>query len=97
MQAGQLEASYAIKFGIRLGNDAAETYEMVNTVCRQAIMSWAVFNVVTTGSRRARKQVKREESGGSDRNIRMPELVDNILHISGRGPSCISSDDCYTV
>ena len=41
MQAGQLEASYAIKFGIRLGNNAAETYEMVNTVCGQAIMSWA--------------------------------------------------------
>jgi len=37
-----------------------------------------VFNVGTTGSRRARKQVKREDSCGSDRNIRMPELVDNI-------------------
>lgn len=37
-----------------------------------------MFNVGTTGSRRARKQVKREDSCGSDRNIRMPELVDNI-------------------
>ena len=34
-----MEASYAIKFGIRLGNNAAETYEMVNTVCGQAITS----------------------------------------------------------
>ena len=81
MQSGRednLEARYAIKFCVKLGKSAAETSEMLTTAYGPSFMSQATIYRWHRRFREGREQVRDDDRSGRERDVRTPELIDQI-------------------
>ena len=82
MQYGRednLEARYAIKFCVKLGKSATEACEMLTTANGPSFMSKATVYRSHRRFREGREQMRDDERSGRERDVRTPELVDQIL------------------
>ena len=81
MQSGRednLEARYAIKFCVKLGKSPTDTFEMVKTAYGPSFMSQATVYRWHRRFQDGREQVRDDDRSGRERDVRTPELVDQI-------------------
>ena len=82
MQSGcedTLEERYAIKFCFKLGkNDAIETYGMLQTAFRLSCLNQALVFEWHKRFKEGREFVRDDESCGKSKEVRTPELIDQI-------------------
>ena len=81
MQSGwedTLEERYAIKFCLKLGKNPTETYWMLQTAFRPSCMNWASVFERHKRFKDGRESVRDNESCGRSKEVRTPELIDQI-------------------
>lgn len=81
MQSGcedNLEDRYAIKFCVKIGQNAAETFDMIKTVYGDTFMSRATVFRWHKMLQDGREEVRDEERFGRESDVRTPDLVDKI-------------------
>ena len=81
MQSGRednLEGRYAIKFCVKLGKNAAETFDMIKTAYGETFMSRATVFRWHKKFQDGRDEVRDEERCGRERDVRTPDLVEKI-------------------
>ena len=78
MQSGRedtLEERYAIKFCLKLGKNAIETYGMLHTAFRPSCMNRASVFEWHNRFKEGRESVRDEERCGRSKEVNTPELV----------------------
>ena len=81
MQSGRqdtLEERYAIKFCFKLGKNATETYEMLQTAFGASCMNQASVFEWHKRFKEGRESVMDDESCGRSKEVRTPELIGQI-------------------
>ena len=81
MQSGlqdTLEEWYVIKFGFKLGKNATEMYGMLQTAFRPSFMNRASVFEWNKRFKEGRESVKDDERCGRSKEVRTPELIDQI-------------------
>ena len=81
MQSGlgdTFEERYAIKFCFKLGENATETYGMLQTAFRPSCMNRASVFEWHTRFKEGRESVKDDERCGRSKQVRTPELIGQI-------------------
>ena len=81
MQSGHedtLEERYAIKFCFKLGKNATETYEMLQTAFGASCMNRASVFEWHKRFKEGRKSVRDDEMCGRSKEVRTPELIGQI-------------------
>ena len=73
-----MDGRYAIKFCVKLGKNAAETFEMIKTAYGETFMSRATVFRWHKKFQEGREEVRDEERSGRERDVRTPDLVDKI-------------------
>ena len=103
MQSDTLEERYVIKFCFKLGNNARETYEMLQTAFGESFMNRASVFEWHKRFKEGRESVRDEERCGRSKEVNTPELIVKGL---GLGLVCwgfkgvqeeISSEDASTL
>ena len=73
-----LEGHYAIKFYVKLGKNATETFDMIKTAYGETFMSCATVFRWHKKFQEGRAEMRDEERSGRERDDRTPDLVDKI-------------------
>ena len=73
-----MEGRYAIKFCVKLGKNASETFDMIKTAHGETFMSRATVFRWHKKFQEGREEVRDEERCGRERDVRTPDLVDKI-------------------
>ena len=84
MQSGRedtLEERYAIKFCFKLGNNATETYGMLQTSFRPSCMSRASVFEWHKRFKKGRESVKDDERCGRSKEVNRPELIGQKVRV----------------
>ena len=82
MQWGHLEEQYAIKFCVKLGNNATETYGMLQTACRPSCMNRASVFGWHKRFKKVRESVRDNERCGRCKEVNRPELIGQRVSVS---------------
>ena len=78
MQSGHedtLEERYAIKFCFKLGKNATDMYEMLQTAFRPSCMNWASVFEWHKRFKKGRESVRDDERCGRIKEVNRPELI----------------------
>ena len=81
MQSGRediLEEQYAIEFCFRLGNNAKETYGMLQTAFGASCINRASVFELHKRFKEGRESVRDDERCGKSKEVRTPELIGQI-------------------
>ena len=92
MQSGRedtLEGRYAIKLCFKLGKNATETYEMVQTAFGESGINRASFFVWHKRFMEGRESVRDDERCGRSKEVRTPELIGQIKNFMDKD-RCVS-------
>ena len=84
MQSGRedtLEERYAIKFCFKLGENARETYEMLQTDFRPSCMNRASAFEWHKRFKEGRESVRDDERCGRNKEVNTPELIDQRVRV----------------
>ena len=75
MKSDTLEERYAIKFCFKLGNNATETYEMLQTAFQPSCMNRASVFEWYKRFKEGRESVRDDERCGKSKEVNTPELI----------------------
>ena len=89
IQSGREEEQYAIKFCFKLGKNATETYEMLQTAFESPCMNRASVFAWHKRFKEGRESVKDDESCGRSKEVRTPELISQIKNFMDKN-RCVS-------
>ena len=84
MQSGcedTLEERYAIKFGFKLGKNATETYEMLQTAFGASCMNRASVFEWHKRFKEGRESVRDDERCGRSKEVNRPELIGQRVEV----------------
>ena len=81
MQSDTLEERYAIKFCLKLGKNATETYRMLQTAFRPSCMNRASVFEWHKRFKEDRKSVRDDERCGRSKEVNTPELIDQRVRV----------------
>ena len=84
MQSGRedtLEERYAIKFSFKTGNNATETYGMLQTAFRPSCMNRASVFEWHKKFKGDRESVRDDERCGSSKEVNTPELIGQRVRV----------------
>ena len=84
MQSGHedtLEERYAIKFCFKLGKNATETYEMLQTAFRSSCMDRASVFELHERFKEGRKSVRDDERCGRSKEVNTPDLIGQRVRV----------------
>ena len=84
MQSGRqdtLEERYAIKFCLRLGKNATETYGMLHTAFRPSCMNRASVFVWHKRFKEGTESVRDDERCGRSKEVNTPELIGQTVRV----------------
>ena len=76
-----LEERYAIKFCLKLGKNATETYGMLQTAFRPSWMNRASVFEWHKRFKEARESVRDDEMCGKSKEVRTPELIGQRVRV----------------
>ena len=76
-----LEERYAIKFCVKLGKNARETYGMLQTSFRPTCMNWASVFEWYKRFKEARQSVRDDGRCGRSKEVRTPELIGQRVRV----------------
>ena len=82
MQSDTLEEGYAIKFCFKLGNNATETYGMLQTAFRASCMNRASVFEWHKRFKEGTESVKDDERGGRSKEVNTPELIGQRVRVT---------------
>ena len=85
MQSGRedtLEEQYAIKFCFKLGNNATETYGMLQTAFRPSCMNRASVFEWQKRFKEGRESVRDDERCGRSKEVNRPELIGQRVRVT---------------
>ena len=94
LQSGRedtLEERYAIKICFKLGKNATETYGMLQTAFRPSCMNGASVFEWHKRFKKGRESVRDDESYGRSKEVRTPELIDQIKNFMDKD-RCVSME-----
>ena len=84
MQSGRedtLEERYAIKFCFKLGKNATETYELLQTAFRPSCMNRASVFEEYKRFKEGREPVKDDERCGRTKEVNTPQLIGQRVRV----------------
>ena len=84
MQSGRkdtLEERYAIKFCFKLGKNATEMYEMLQTAFRQSFINRASVFEWHNRFKEGRESVMDDERCGKSKEVNTPELIGQRVRV----------------
>ena len=82
MQSGREEEQYAIKFCFKLGKNATETYEMLQTAFWPSRMNWASVFEWHKRFKEDRESVRDDEGCGKSKEVNTPELIGQRVRVT---------------
>ena len=82
MQSDTLEERYAIKFCFKLGENATETYGMLQTAFRPSCMNRASVFELHNRFKEGSESVRDDERCGRSKEVRIPELTGQRVRVS---------------
>ena len=75
MQSDTLEERYAIRFCVKLGKNATETYGMLQTAFRPSCMNWASIFEWHKKFKEGKESVRGDETCGRSKEVNTPQLI----------------------
>ena len=82
MQSGREEERYAIKFCFKLGKNATETHEMLQTAFRPSCMNRASVFEWHKRFKEGMESVRDDERCGWSKEVKTPELIDQRVRVT---------------
>ena len=82
MQSDTLEERYAIKLCFKLGKNATETYEMLQTAFRSSCMNRASDFEWHKRFKESRESVRDDEKCGRSKEVNTPELIGQKVRVT---------------
>ena len=77
-----LKERYAIKFRLKLGNNATETYGMLQTAFRSSCMNRASFFEWHKRFKEGSESVRDDERCGRSKKVNTPELIGQRVRVT---------------
>ena len=84
MQSDTLEEQYVIKFCLKLGKNATETYGMLQTAFRPSCMNQASVFEWHKRFKEGRESVRDDEMCGRSKEVNTPQLIGQRVRVSVR-------------
>ena len=81
MQSDTLEERYAIKFCFKLGENATETYAMLQTAVGASCMNWASVFECHMRFKEGRESERDDERCGTSKEVNTPELIGERVRV----------------